>query len=88
MGSRGARIKSSGGSVISTASTTPTRTLLTGQQYQNEYMNIFIVGITSDTVRFIEGYSPAAIHSIQEIPKDNLDKYLTEHEYKLIGYYK
>lgn len=60
-----------------------------GQRYENEYMNVFIrrVNSAAGTVRFIEGYSPSAIHNAQEIPISELRKYLKRHGYKLTGYY-
>lgn len=62
---------------------------LSGQRYENEYSNIFIKGTDSKkkTVRFIEGYSPSAIHDIQEIPQSQLKKYIKNNGYKKTGYY-
>ena len=62
---------------------------ISGQQYQNEWSNVFIRRVDSKggTVRFIEGFSPSAIHDAQEIPISELKKYLKRHGYKLIGFY-
>lgn len=63
--------------------------LLSGQRYTNEYSNVFIKGTNSEkgTVRFIEGFSPSAIHDMQEIPQKELKKYLKQHGYKFSDYY-
>ncbi len=47
-----------------------------GQVYQNEDSNIFIKRVNSGLVSFIEGYSPCAIHKMQEIPEENLAEYI------------
>lgn len=53
-----------------------------GQIYENEDSNIFIKGAYGKMVRFIEGCSPSAIHDMQEIPAENLEKYINEREFK------
>ena len=53
-----------------------------GQIYQGEYTNIFIKSVNGNTVRFIEGNSPAAIHDIQEILAENLEEYINKWEFK------
>lgn len=62
---------------------------LSGEQYQNEYSNVFIKSVNSSkgTVRFIEGFSPSAIHDTQEIPISELKKYLKLHGFKKIGFW-
>lgn len=62
---------------------------LSGQRYENEYSNVFVrrVDYEKGTVRFIEGFSPSAIHDTQEISISELKKYLKEHKYKMTGYY-
>ena len=56
-----------------------------GQVYENEYCNIFIKGVNNEMVRFIEGFSPAAIHNMQEIPAKNLEEYINKCEYKRVS---
>ena len=58
-----------------------------GQVYENEYTNIFIKSVNNGMVWFIEGYSPSAIHNIQEIPAENLEEYITKWGFQLNGYY-
>lgn len=53
-----------------------------GQVYQNEDTNIFIKRVNSGLVSFIEGYSPCAIHNMQEIPEENLVKYMKKWGFK------
>lgn len=53
-----------------------------GQVYQNEDSNIFIKAVYGGMVRFIEGYSPAAIHDMQEIPAENLEDYMNRYGFK------
>ena len=53
-----------------------------GQVYKNEDDNIFIKGINGKMVKFIEGYSPLALHDMQEIPAENLEYYINKWEYK------
>ena len=53
-----------------------------GQVYKNEDDNIFIKGINGEMVKFIEGYSSLAIHDIQVIPAENLEKYINKWGYK------
>lgn len=62
---------------------------LSGQRYENEYSNVFIKRVDSKggTVRFIEGFSPSAIHDAQELPISELKKYLKKQGYKMTGYY-
>lgn len=47
-----------------------------GQVYRNEDTNIFIKSVSCGLVSFIEGYSPCAIHKMQEIPEENLAEYI------------
>ena len=54
-----------------------------GQVFQNEDCNIFILSVVGEKVRYIEGYSPSAIHSTVEIPINNLISYMNEYGYKL-----
>lgn len=62
---------------------------LSGQRYENEYSNVFIKRIDrkTNTVRFIEGFSPSAIHDSQEMKASDLRKYLKKHGYRKTGYY-
>lgn len=62
---------------------------LSGQKYGNEYSNVFIksVNSSSGTVRFIEGFSPSAIHDTQELSIGDLKKYLKRYGYKKTGFY-
>lgn len=53
-----------------------------GQIYTNEDSNIFIKGAFGDMVRFIEGFSPCAIHDMQEIPAVNLEEYIGKWGFK------
>lgn len=53
-----------------------------GQVYRDEEDSIFIKGVNGGMVRYIEGYSPLAIHDIQEIPAENLEKYINKWGYK------
>ena len=53
-----------------------------GQVFRNEEDNIFIKGVNGRMVKYIEGYSPLAIHDIQEIPAENLEKYINKWGYK------
>ena len=53
-----------------------------GQVFKNEEDNIFIKGVNGGMVRYIEGYSPLAIHDIQEIPVENLEIYINKWGYK------
>lgn len=65
-------------------------TFLSGQRYENEYSNVFILrnDSQSGTVRFIEGYSPSAIHDAQTLSQSDLRKYLKKYGFKMTGYYK
>lgn len=62
---------------------------LSGQRYENEDTNVFIKRVDSKRgmVRFIEGFSPSAIHDAQEIPASELKKYLKKYGFKMTGYY-
>ena len=53
-----------------------------GQIYKNEYTNIFIKYVNNEMVGFIEGFSPAAIHDMQEIPAENLEEHINECGYE------
>lgn len=53
-----------------------------GQVFRNEEDNIFIKGVNGRMVKYIEGYSPLAIHDIQVIPAENLEKYINKWGYK------
>lgn len=53
-----------------------------GQVYQNEDTNIFIKRVNCGLVSFIEGYSPCAIHNMQEIPEENLAEYIKKWGFK------
>ena len=58
-----------------------------GMLFQNEYSNIFVKYITNTTVIFIEGFSPSAIHDIQEIPTENFMDYITKWGFEQKGYW-
>ncbi len=47
-----------------------------GEVYKNEYTNIFIKRVNGGLVAFIEGFSPSAIHNMQEIPEKSLMEYM------------
>lgn len=53
-----------------------------GQIYQNEELNIFIKSAYGSTVKFIEGYSPAALHDMQELPVESLVEHIKKYGYK------
>lgn len=53
-----------------------------GQIYQREDDNIFIKGVSDKMVRFIEGFSPSAIHNMQEIPIENLEQYIKKYGFE------
>ena len=53
-----------------------------GQVFKNEEDNIFIKDVNGRMVKYIEGYSPLAIHDIQEIPAENLEIYINKWGYK------
>ena len=53
-----------------------------GQIYQNEELNIFIKSVYGSTVKFIEGYSPAALHDMQELPVESLVEHIKKYGYK------
>lgn len=53
-----------------------------GQIYEGEDMNIYIKYVNNGMVGFIEGYSPSAIHDMQEIPSENLEAHINEYGYK------
>lgn len=53
-----------------------------GQVYRDEEDSIFIKGVNGGMVRYIEGYSPLAIHDIQEIPAENLEIYINKWGYE------
>ncbi len=53
-----------------------------GQIYQNEEDNIFIKSVYGSTVKFIEGYSPAALHDMQELPVESLVEHIKKYGYK------
>ena len=58
-----------------------------GMLFENEFTNIFVKYITSNTVIFIEGCSPSAIHDVQEIPTENFIKHLTDWGFNQNGYW-
>lgn len=78
MGGRGASSGMGGG-----------KGFLSGEKYENEYSNIFIRSVNSKegTVRFIEGFSPSAIHDAQTVSVEELKKYLKRHGYKKTGFW-
>lgn len=53
-----------------------------GEVYSNEDSNIFIKRVGNGLVAFIEGFSPSAIHNIQEIPEENLAEYINNYGFK------
>lgn len=58
-----------------------------GMLFENEFSNIFVKYVTDNTVSFIEGFSPAAIHDMQEIPKENFIKHINEWGFVQNGYW-
>lgn len=56
-----------------------------GQIYQNEELNIFIKSVYGSTVKFIEGYSPAALHDMQELPVESLVEHIKKYGYKRVS---
>lgn len=59
--------------------------LKAGQKYQNDDTNIFVIRVCNDMVSFIEGYSPSAIHNMQNIPEGNLLEYMGEWGFSYAG---
>lgn len=59
-----------------------------GMLFENEYENIFVKFVTANTVIFIEGYSPSAIHDVQEIPTENFIQYLSDWGFTQNGYWE
>lgn len=57
-------------------------TFKAGEVYENEDTNIFIKRVGDGVVAFIEGFSPSAIHDMQEIPEENLLEYMTKYGFK------
>lgn len=53
-----------------------------GQVYQNEEENIFIKSVYGSTVKFIEGYSPAALNDMQELPVESLVEHIKKYGYE------
>ena len=60
-------------------------TFKANEVYQNEYTNIFVKHINNGMVLFIEGTSPSAIHDMQEIPEENLLKYISAYGFRKIA---
>lgn len=60
-----------------------------GMLFEDESTNIFVkyVDYTKGTVKFIEGFSPSAIHNLQEIPIKNFEDYTTKWGFKQTGYW-
>lgn len=58
-----------------------------GQKYENEYSNVFIKNVYNGVVSFIDGFSPSAIHDMQELDSEDLEVYLTEYNFILNGSY-
>lgn len=53
-----------------------------GQIYTGSDSSIFVKGAYGGMVRFIEGFSPADIHNMQEIPAENLEEYINKWGFK------
>lgn len=53
-----------------------------GEVYSNEDSNIFIKNVHGGLVAFIEGFSPSAIHDMQEIPEENLLEYMNNYGFE------
>lgn len=62
--------------------------ILSGMLFENEDMNIFVKRVTAKTVVFIEGFSPSALHDIQEIPKDNFIAHCNSWGYAQNGFFE
>lgn len=58
-----------------------------GMLFENEFTNIFVKFVTASTVIFIEGFSPAAIHDVQEIPTENFLNYINDYGFTQNGYW-
>ena len=61
-----------------------------GQQYTSTLTdcNIFIISAYGNSVTYIEGWSPAAIHDKQETDYETLVNYMINYKYELNGIYK
>lgn len=57
-------------------------TFESGEIYSNEDTNIFIKRVSGGSVAYIEGFSPSAIHDMQEIPEENLVEYMKKWGFK------
>lgn len=64
--------------------------LKSGMLFENEFTNIFIkyVNYTDKIVKFIEGFSPSAIHDLQAIPFEQFKEYTTKYGFKQTGYWE
>lgn len=58
-----------------------------GQMYEGNETNIFIKQVAAGMVKFIEGFSPSAIHDMQEIPIENLSQYINAWGFRYTGNY-
>lgn len=63
-------------------------TILSGMLFENEDMNIFVKRVTADSVIFIEGSSPSALHDIQELSKENFLQHCNEWGFVQTGFYE
>lgn len=52
-----------------------------GQIYESEDTCIFIKMVLGNKVKFIEGFSPAAVHNMQELDAADLENYINKWEY-------
>lgn len=51
--------------------------------FENDFINIFIKAVVGEKVKFIEGYSPAAIHDMQELAAADLERHIKEYGFKM-----
>lgn len=58
-----------------------------GQRFENENTNIFIKRVSGENIAFIEGFSPSAIHNIQEMEAEYLQEYIEKYSFEFTGYY-
>lgn len=58
-----------------------------GMLFENEFTNVFVKCVTDNTVIFVEGFSPSAIHDTQEIPKENFLKHINDWGFTQNGYW-
>lgn len=60
-----------------------------GDRYTSDLTeeNIYIIGTHGNVITFIEGWSPSAIHSKQEMSYEYFVDYITKYKYEVNGKY-